>query len=227
MFMIELQHPYISVKYPGMASYGGGQQFSADPMLRRCGCGIIAATDLLLYLSCWHAFGAVDYFAGLLSEEVIPSPSYHACIQRMNRKYFPMIPYGGINGLMLMAGVQRFFHDHGMPYNARWCFLSDKLWKRMENMLRQDIPVILSVGPNFPVIWGDERVSLYRKTEDERYLPGPGAKSHFVTVTGMDAGWLRVSSWGRIYYLNRKEFEAYTHQHSLRFVSNILLVERK
>ena len=225
--MLELQHPYISVDLHGKPSYGGGQQFSSDPMIRRCGCGIIAATDLLLYLSAWHPQGAADYFDGLLDSWPIPFPAYTTCISRMNQRYFPMIPYAGINGLMLMAGVQRFFHEQEMPYSARWCFLPGSLWSRTESMLWLDIPVVMSVGPNFPQIWGNRRVSFYMKTGDGGFHPAGGAKQHYFTVTGMDRDWLRISSWGRLYYINRQDFEEYLHRYSLSFVSNVLLVERK
>ena len=43
----------------------------------------------------------------------------------------------------------------------------------------------------------------------------------------MDEDWLRISSWGRLYYINRQDFEEYIHRYSLSFVSNVLLVERK
>ena len=43
----------------------------------------------------------------------------------------------------------------------------------------------------------------------------------------MDDEWLRISSWGRLYYLKRSEFEEYVHKYSLGFTSNILLVEKR
>jgi len=227
IFMTELRHPYIAVDVRGHASYGGGQQFSENAMVQRCGCGIIAATDLLLYLSRWHPYGAADYFAGMLYDPLIPFPAYSSCILRISRRYFPMIPYAGINGIMLMTGMQRFFREHGMPYSARWCFASSRLWERISDMLQEDIPVVMSVGPNFPVIWGDKRVRFYCKTAGGVYTPGPAAKSHYFTVTGMDEEWLRISSWGRLYYLKRNEFIEYMRRYSLGFTSNILLIERK
>jgi hypothetical protein len=225
--MYSIQHPYISVEAYGGKSYGGGQQFSGDAMVRRCGCGIVAGTDLLLYLSRWHMPQPADFFLELNEEGPLPFAAYNNCILRMRRKYFPVIPYAGINGLMLMTGMLRFFHDYRMPYTARWCFLKLPMWDRIAAMLREDIPVIMSVGPNFPLIWGNRRVRFYRKTGDGFYLPSSGAKAHYFTVTGMDEEWLRISSWGRLYYLSRLEFEQYVSRYSIGFASNILLVERK
>lgn len=221
--MLSIQHPYISVA----GSYGGGQQHSPDPMVRRCGCGVIAAADLLLYLSRHHAPHPAEFFEDLPAEGPVPSPAYQTCILRLHRRYFPVIPYAGINGLMLMAGVRRFFRDQDLPFTARWCFSQGRLWERMEDQLRRDMPVILSVGPNFPVIWGKKCVRFYCETPSGTYTPTAGARAHFITVTGMDDKWLRISSWGRRYYIRRAEFSDYARHESLSPASNILWVERR
>lgn len=225
--MLELQHPYILVDVHGRLSYGGGQQLSKNPMIRRCGCGVVAATDLLLYLTRWHSHGAVDYFAGLLTDEAVPLPVYDALLRNLSRREFPMIPYAGINGVMLMAGMQLFFRRHGMPYITRWCMAPGRLWERIEDMLSADIPVIMSVGPNFPLIWGDKRVRFYAHAPAGGYIPASGAKAHYFTVTGLDGEWLRISSWGCCYYLSRREFEEYARHASTTIASNVLLVRRK
>ena len=226
MLMLSIQHPYLSVAVHGGASYGGGQQFSENAMIRRCGCGIVAATDLLLYLSRWHMTERVSLFDSLLTDAPVPFPAYTGLLSNMNRRYLPMIPYAGINGLMLMLGVQRFFHDYKMPFTARWCFAQSRLWERMEAMLRADIPVIMAVGPNFPFIWGNKRAAFYQRIHDGAYVRASGARAHYFTATGMDDEWLRISSWGRLYYLKRREFEEYVHRYSTGFASNILLVEK-
>ena len=225
--MIGLQHPYISVALSSGASFGGGQQFSPNAMVRRCGCGIVAATDLLLYLSKYHLQEPLAPFAALLREDPLPFSAYNDCILWMNRHYFPMIPYAGINGVMLMAGMELFFHRHGMPYTACWCFAPGKLWNRIEEMLREDIPVVMSVGPNFPLIWGDRRVRFFVRNPAGDYIPASGARAHYFTVTGLDADWLRISSWGRQYYLKREEFAEYVRRYSLGVTSNVLLIEQK
>ena len=225
--MLSLQHPYIAVSTGKGESYGGGQQYSDNAMVRRCGCGIIAAADLLLYLSRWHLQEPPAVLRELLRNDPLPFSEYYAWILWMNRHYFPMIPYAGINGLMLMAGMEKFSRDYRLPYTARWCFASHKLWNKMEDMLRQDIPAILAVGPNFPIIWGNKRVRFYIKAPDGRYVPASGAKAHYFTVTGIDDSWLRISSWGRMYFLNRWEYLDYVRKYSSSVASNMLFVERK
>ena len=225
--MIGLKHPYISVALSSGESFGGGQQFSKDAMIQRCGCGVIAAADALLYLSRWHSHGAVDYFAGLLENKPIPLSVYDNCIRSLNRSYFPMIPYAGINGVMLMAGMELFFQRHGMPYTACWCFAPGKVWGRIEEMLRADIPVIMSVGPNFPLIWGNRRVRFFVRSPVGNYIPASGARAHYFTVTGLDEDWLSISSWGKPYYLRREEFEEYVRRYSPGVTSNVLLIKQK
>lgn len=45
-----LNGEYISALRNGVLSYGGSQRWSDSGALRQCGCGVIAAPDLLLYL---------------------------------------------------------------------------------------------------------------------------------------------------------------------------------
>lgn len=225
--MLSLRHPFISIHHDGHDTYGGGQQHSRNTMVNKCGCGIIAATDTLLYLCRYHTGVMPPPFRQLDNPGPLPSPLYDDCILEMRHSFFPLIPYLGINGLMLMNGMERFFWKYHMPFSARWCFTRSGMWEKMEQMLLADIPVIMSVGPNFPVLWGKERTCFYVRTSSGSYHPASGARAHYYTVTGMDETWLRISSWGRLYYLNRAEFEQYVNRHSAGFISNILYIERK
>ena len=45
-----LKGEYISALRNGVLSYGGSQRWLDSGALRQCGCGVIAAPDLLLYL---------------------------------------------------------------------------------------------------------------------------------------------------------------------------------
>ena len=224
--MLSLRHSDVSVHIDNHDTYGGGQQHSRNAMVQRCGCGIIAATDTLLYLSRYHMGFMPLPFRSLEKEKVFPFSLYDACILNMRRRFFPMIPYAGINGLMMMRGMERFFRKYHMPFSARWCFTRSGMWEKIEQMLQNDIPVIMSVGPNFPLLWGKEKTSFYVPTPNG-LRAATGAKAHYFTVTGMDENWLRISSWGRLFYLNRAEFETYVNHHSAGFISNILYIEKK
>ena len=51
-------------------------------------------------------------------------------------------------------------------------------------------------------------------------------ESHYVTVTGLDDEWAQISSWGREYYINRREYDAFVRLHSASLFSNILYIKR-
>ncbi len=227
--MLSLQNPYISIESDRGPSYGGSQLFSENHMLSRCGCGVIAAADALLYLARYHNPHQVSFLGDLPERMPAPLPcsAYNELIMRLRQRFFPLIPYLGINGVMLMTGMQSFFREYDYPYSARWCISRSRMWSRIERMLREDIPVIMSVGPNFPVLWGRHRACFYLQKIDGSLVPAAHVKAHYFTVTGMNDQWVRVSSWGRMLYLNRDEFETYVRENSAGFISNILSIESK
>ena len=44
-----LKNQYPAVERAGVLSYGGNQTWSENPVIRKCGCGVIGSLDLLLY----------------------------------------------------------------------------------------------------------------------------------------------------------------------------------
>ena len=220
---VSLRHEYISLKRNGAGSYGGGQQWSRDKTMVRCGCGVIAGLDVLLYMrrnspGC----GGIPFAPGENGRR-IPDSVYYSYAERL-RKWLPLIPGRGINGLMLAGGLELFFLRCGLPYTIRWGVLSGSLFASIERMLRADLPVILAVGPNFPRFWRDDKLPLYTRTPDGEYRPCGAAKAHYVVVTGMDGEWLHISSWGREYYINRREYLAYGKAHSLPVLNSIAVI---
>ena len=210
--MLSLQKPYIRVDCAGAASYGGNQMRSDKEIIRKCGCGEVAALDLILYLT--------D------DSKTLPLVDYNRELEDLCRRYFPLIPPFGINGLLLAVGVNRLLLKHRLPYRAVWVVSGKKLRDRIETQLRRDLPVILSIGPNFPAFWEKHRLQLYTRTPDGRYYPAASVKAHYITVTGMDETWLRVASWGKEYYINWDEYCRYVQRHSNSVVSNMLFLKK-
>ena len=198
--MLELRKPYPSVQNDHSESY------------RRCGCGAVAALDLLRYLT---------------GEASTPLARYNEALSRVCRRYLPLIPNRGINGLELALGVNRMLLEKKLPYLAVWVFSGAKLFDRVREMLERDLPVILSIGPNFPRLWEKEKLRFYTRSADGRYLPAASTRSHYVTVTGLDEEWLQISSWGRRYYISRAEYAAFVKQHSSYLFSNLLYLKRR
>ena len=121
--------------------------------------------------------------------------------------------------------IQRFFRKFRLPLRAKWAVKWETLFPAIERMLQQDLPVILAVGQSFPRIWRKDKLTFYRKTPDGQYRPATATRAHFVNVTGMDDCWLRVSSWGRCYFINREEFCQFAKKYSLRWLCNIVLIQ--
>lgn len=224
--MTVLENKYISVAEKGGRSYGGSQMLSASKVMRDSGCGVIAALDLLLYLGRFHPEYRSSFFSPSLYGDTLDPAEYDAAARALSKSYLPIIPKFGINGLVLAAGLDLFFIRYSIPYRATWGVGKAKIWQTIEDMLRRDLPVIISVGPNFPLVWGKGRLKFYRALPDGVKKAACEIKAHYVTVTGIDEEWLRVSSWGREYFISRAEYSDYIRQYSGSIVSNIVKLRR-
>lgn len=218
--MTELKNKYICVQNADALTYGGSQTLSGSAAVRRCGCGLIAAADLILYLC---------------RSRGLPSPvpvNEQGCYELWEydrfvsslRRYMPIVPPFGINGAMLAAGLQIALKAQGLHDSVRLCLSGDKLFARIQELIERDCPAILAIGPNFPQFWGKNRLRLFRRS-GEIFTPAASTKAHFVTVTGIDSDWCRISSWGRELYISIPEFKSYARQHSNSLLSNIIMLE--
>lgn len=222
---MKLMHPYPATEGVRGVSFGGNQRASADPVMRRCGCGVVAATDLLLYLHRWHAEGYMPPFRSVPMDLPLKLEQYDRLLARMRQKYFPIVYPFGTNGIALAVGLNRFFRRCGVPYRARWGVPASKFWETMEQMLAEDLPVILSVGMNFPKVWEKETLNFYRIC-GENVPASNKVRAHFVVVTGMDEEWLQISTWGAVRYIRRSEYESFMKQQSGSILSNLLLLRK-
>ena len=217
-----LRHNYIAVRRDGAVSCGGSQRWSADPAMQKWGCGVIACTDLLLYLQrSGRPLGLRDP-AG--EDGTIPHADYDALTRRLKSAYFPLIPGAGLNCFLLVAGLNRIFRARGLSLRAAWGVRREHLWPAVRKMLDEDIPVILCIGHNFPKIWEKQQVTLYQQAAED-YRSACCVKSHYVTATAVDDQWLRISSWGREYFIRREEFTRYMTADSCGFLSNIVYIK--
>ncbi len=224
--MLTLKNPYITVQYKEGPCFGGSQQRSNDAVIARCGCGVIAAMDTLLYLSRHQPDCGIDEFKSLSETEPVLGDTYDSCVRALSRRYFPLLPPLGMNGLTLAVGMELFIKRHGLPLTARWGVSRDKLWPRIEEMLRADIPVIMSVGPNFPLFWQQHKAKFYVYS-DGGYKRAAYVNAHYVTAVAMDGDWIEISSWGRRYYINKAEYLEFADRHTTSLLSNILYIRRK
>lgn len=100
-----LRHPYIAVMKEGRLSYGGNQQWSRKKAVQKYGCGVIAGTDLLLYLSLHKEYCKGKEFKNWEKENgILEAEEYMELAETMRRHYFPVIPGLGMPG-WLLSGV--------------------------------------------------------------------------------------------------------------------------
>ena len=109
---------------------------------------------------------------------------------------------------------------YGMPYRARWGCTPGKMRERIDDMLRRDLPVVLSIGGDFPFFWKRSRLKLYQKTQ-AGWKTAASARAHFVTITGRQGNMMQISSWGKEYYIDWNEYQQYAKRHSSYLISNI------
>ena len=224
---VSLQHTYPGIGREGAHSYGGNQRWLRDKIMQHCGCGVVAALDLVRYLHLYRDGFSADFFTGVDDSPAVSRSLYDLCAQRMRSIYIPVIYPVGTTGFGLASGLNRYFRRYDLPLQASWGLSAKKLWQEMETMLSDDLPVILSVGNRFPRVWSKETLCLYRRSSDGSIQVGARIHAHFFTVTGMDEQWLRVSSWGSEYYIKKEEFFRYCHHDSIPLLCNMVHLRQK
>lgn len=208
--MKTLKSPYLKVDTKNGPAYGGNQAWLPYKFLKGMGCGLIGAADVIFHLE---------------GRESVTEAEYVEFAKKLWKWYLPVIPGFGMNGLTLMIGMNRYFKAQGLSYRACWKISGRKLFFRIDQMLSDDIPVILSVGPNFPLVWKKEKLTFYTKNHEGMYVATSKTKAHFVIVTGRDGAWLQISSWGKEYYISIREYREYVNCHSSFLVSNVIDIQ--
>ena len=207
----ELRRPWPAVREGESLSYGGNQNWFSDENFRRCGCGVIACADALLYLR---------------GQSELPREQYIDYVNQL-RKFFPLIPRRGIDGMRLAVGLNLCLRRGEVPVRARWGASGVKFRTRLEEQLARDLPVIAAVGPPFPRFWSAASLPLYRRTEAGGYVRSARVRAHFVAVTGLDETWMQVSSWGERLYLERGDYERYMRSQSIPLFTNLMTLTEK
>lgn len=201
----------------GSVSYGGSQRWYSTETARKCGCGVAAAADVLIYLSSLKS-GNNEY----------KKSQFIGLSEILMKKYLWIIPRFGVNSLWLSAGMNKYFLEHRMKYFAHWKLTGFGKWQIVTDMLKKDIPVILCIGNNFPLVFGKKRVMLYADSDKgDIRIPSTSVKSHYVVITAIDEEWLTISSWGSRYYIKRSEFDEYIRRNSAHLYCSILEIRGK
>ena len=229
-----LRHPYVAVGTEnGEWTYGGNQSWLSTKAERAFGCGLIAAADVLRYLE-------MDRKAMR-----IPKAEYLEDIHILVQD-FPVKGRLGITGFGLARRMNRIFRRGKLPFKARWSLGRKHFLERLPEMLGEDIPVLMSVGPGF--FHKEARLSMYKpvveKNEPERddtthvWKPSDAdfrrensMRDHYVTATGVmtteeGTTWIRISSWGDRYYIRLDEYLEHVKKYDNFLFSSLLYIRR-
>ncbi len=212
--------------------------------MRTKGCGVIAMTDVELYLTQQHAgysrrHNKIKYDK---SDGFIKKDDYMKYAEyNMNHVYGPgdsILEYEtGVLPLNMKLGIQSYLKSNNHPYKkAKWAPVSagDKKAKtkiaiKIETMISRDLPVVFSYYSSDK----DDKINLY--FDEKAAEDGKGShreiNSHYMTIIGYSkfsgkdkkrcSYVLKVVSWGEIYYINYDEYAD-----KLSYFSNILEVSR-
>ncbi len=218
---------YIPIRRGGAASYGGSQMWfdrhsraARERAIQGWGCGIVAACDLLLYLARQDNSHATALNASLARAPELDAAAYLEYLKAFERRFCHVWEPFGILGAGLALAIDRYFHAYGLPYRARWRAVtkSETARRRAAQMLKSDIPVILSLPPVFT---RRGALHLYREHPAaegarERALQYRAFGGHFITATALETDpmgrrILTASSWGKKYRLDMDEYERHAH----------------
>ena len=214
--IVKLKDNYIHVA----GNFGGSQTFfRADKgllnkMRDKGGCGVVAITDTVLYLSGQHEIKTVTEYKKLFKK---------------TSKCALWVPVSfGMTFLQLAFGFKSLSKLCKLAFNSRWCFSLKKLPNRIQMMLSNDIPVILCIPKNL-----GRRIQKYNLAFYNSDLTiVSGTNGHFVVVTGLykhpynDEEYLEISSWGNRYYVNLNEYISFSKKHLMRVAGNMLYIKR-
>lgn len=232
---------YIGISTPSGLSYGGSQNWysrakkiGCEARLNRFGCGTIALADVCLYLT--KRFCKTELTAPVFTKTgKLSQKSYLQYAHKINRRYTFTIPYSGITAPVIQLAFNRYARKYKLPLHAYYhCFINNRtMLELIIKSLQSDFPVILAIGPNFPLFWKREGITFYAEQTEGEYIPVyENVHSHYVTVTGVSfptnrSPMLEISSWGQKYFINFREYRHYIKKNSCEMTCGILYIEHQ
>lgn len=172
--IIDLVHKdYVPVIKDSIVYYGGSQMwfpkdrwFSKNYILYHYGCGTIATADLFLYLAIRNeAYRNPITEAVLQGTESAYYADYLNYVKKIDSYYTKTKRFVAVLGPHIATAINDYSRMFGLKYRAKWKWSLTyyDMLEAMEDMLSLDIPVILSIGPNTPKLWGRKGISFYQQ----------------------------------------------------------------
>lgn len=224
--LFSLKKKYTAVRNPqkgvseGLPSFGGSQTFFRsgksrfDKYRASSGCGIVALNDVIAYLK-GHA-------------EYRDAESYKKAFKKTSAMTLWIPVKFGLSFIQQTAGLWFQFLIYRMPYRNYWCFSKKKMFGRICDMLRNDIPVILCI----PRVHGKKSSSDLLPFYNEKAVRTNGTNGHFVVVTGICQDestskiYFEISSWGNRYYIDYSEYLNFLKHHFNGLLGNIMYISK-
>lgn len=224
----KLKSDYVSVdadfdeEIDAYRDYGGNQMWfeGVNNIISNEGCGLISASDILLYLA-----KSDEKYATEITNKVTKEPNgkynydiYMAYLAYMEKEYFD-IGEGGVLGTRIANRMNVYNEKYKLGLKAKWCFSENKILPRIIEMIKNDIPVTLSANaiekkhkkemPNDE--WRKKCPQLYTnedldKNEDKNkdkdedvysheFTQSSVFHNHYVTITGIYIDEVQNRTW--------------------------------
>lgn len=196
--------------------FGGDQSWFAKKSEQDYGCGIIACANIVF---------SINKILDSSAPETVAYNEYMSIANELSSKYFKILPNLGINGFVLSFGFNRYLKKNNYKYKSKWGVLPSNLWKKINEMLSEGLPVLLAIGPHTLPFFKKEKLPLYQFVNG-KLSPVYKTKSHYVMITEIHGNIITISSWGEKYFIKKDEFVGYVKKYSNYLFSNILYIKK-
>lgn len=176
---------YVPVIKDNTVYYGGSQMWfspqnkhSKDYILHNYGCGTIAAADLFLYLALRNELlRSPETDIAIDDSMSVQYRNYDAYVRYINDQYTKTRRYLAVLGPKLAWAINSYSKAYSLGYRASWKMTLGyyDMYELISEMLYHDIPVILSIGPNTPKLWGKKGIDFYQRKEVVKPIPSPSS----------------------------------------------------
>lgn len=203
--------------------------------IAKSGCGLISSADGLLYIC--RKMGISNYvIKNWYQNDVIDINDYAEYIWYMESTQLGVDSTLGLNGYSMAHGLNNYYSLHDIDLKATWGVDKDDILDKTIEMLKNDIPVTLSIGPYALGLKDGYGVNFYiedTSSSTPAYINRPWSSdkvnNHYVTVTAViidditNKTYLQISSYGEKYFIDYDEYEEYIG-YKLSGFSNILYI---
>lgn len=223
---------YVKIKNMNLVSYGGNQNWSKSRKMQKVGCGVIAMADLCIYLAEQNPNMMTDAIRKINKPKGLYNKNdYLEFVRFFYVHYVILLMHKGMLGIAMKHTMNRYFMLNDIGLKAKWkMFQSDEaMMKDIRHLIRKNKPVILAIGQNRYNPFGTKGIRFYVEKDGAMKESHRGeVHSHYVTVTGVETvkgrEYLVVSSWGKKYYIDYKEYRDYVNNVGDKITSGILYI---